>query len=106
MLSAHTGFGDQEPADVLSPRVLELSRQRPVQNVVLGVDHSLALTKTGELWAWGFGQHGVLGLAERADRPVPVQVPWAAGWAPSDLIAGMDYSLAFVATPNSEYDDE
>lgn len=88
------------------PRLLQLTKQRPIQTLALGVDHTLALTKTGELWGWGFGQHGALGLAECADKPVPTHIPWAAGWPPTDLLAGMDYSLAYVSNPNSEYDDD
>lgn len=66
-------------------------------NVSLGVDHSLALSTTGELWAWGFGQHGALGLVEPADRNFPVLVPWSLSALPTHIIAGMDYSLAYVA---------
>ncbi|WAS97096.1 hypothetical protein [Nannocystis punicea] len=42
--------------------------------LALGVSHTCALER-GEVYCWGYGGHGQLGLGDRRDRSVPTQVP-------------------------------
>ena len=42
--------------------------------VVIGRDHTLAVTEDGKLWAWGRGIEGQLGLAHRQNMPTPTSV--------------------------------
>jgi alpha-tubulin suppressor-like RCC1 family protein len=39
-----------------------------------------ALKKSGELWCWGAGSFGQLGLGSLAGFNTPQKVPWPAGW--------------------------
>jgi hypothetical protein len=43
-------------------------------NVSLGTEHATALTDSGELYAWGSGRHGKLGLGHENESFVPTQV--------------------------------
>ena len=45
-----------------------------VAAIAAGSKHSLALTKTGALYAWGANGWGQLGTGDFADRAMPVQV--------------------------------
>lgn len=40
----------------------------------------LALTTTGELWAWGLNSHGSLGLGDLVNRTSPVRIGSASNW--------------------------
>ena len=55
------GMGDYEACD--APRVVQLAlREEDVACVACGRAHTLAVTKRGEVYAWGCGGHGRLGL--------------------------------------------
>jgi alpha-tubulin suppressor-like RCC1 family protein len=43
--------------------------------VAAGWEHSLALTESGEVYAWGWNKGGRLGLGDRKKRLVPTKVP-------------------------------
>jgi alpha-tubulin suppressor-like RCC1 family protein len=63
-----------------------------VQKIAAGIQHSLALSKGGTVWAWGRNSHGQLGTATTDYNSVPVQV-----WGLTNAIAvagGQYYSLA------------
>ncbi|MBZ5715303.1 RCC1 domain-containing protein [Nannocystis pusilla] len=46
----------------------------PGPTLALGVGHTCALAR-GEVFCWGYGGHGQLGLGDRDDRLVPTRVP-------------------------------
>ena len=55
------GMGDYEACD--APRVVQLAlREEDVACVACGRAHTLAVTKRGEVYAWGCGGQGRLGL--------------------------------------------
>ena len=63
-----------------------------VTAIAAGFQHSLAVTSTGVVWAWGENADGQLGDGTRTDRPVPTQV---AGAGPAKAVAaGKHHSLA------------
>ena len=41
-----------------------------------GSSHSVAVTTSGRLYTWGYGDMYQLGNADMKDEPVPYQVPW------------------------------
>ena len=45
-----------------------------VRAVACGGEHSLAATEAGELYTWGWGRYGNLGLGRAEDRLIPVKV--------------------------------
>jgi len=61
-------------------------------------DHSLAVTRTGQLWSWGRNFHGRTGLNTSANTAtlVPTRVGTATNWA--SVSAGNDHSLAVTTT--------
>lgn len=42
--------------------------------VAAGAEHSVAITKDGNLYGWGWGRYGNLGLGDRNDRLLPEKV--------------------------------
>jgi alpha-tubulin suppressor-like RCC1 family protein len=42
--------------------------------VAAGAEHSVAITEKGELYGWGWGRYGNLGLGDRNDRCIPEKV--------------------------------
>lgn len=45
-----------------------------VKMVAAGAEHTAAVTEDGELYGWGWGRYGNLGLGDRDDRLVPGKV--------------------------------
>lgn len=45
-----------------------------VKMVAAGAEHTAAVTEDGELYGWGWGRYGNLGLGDRNDRLVPEKV--------------------------------
>ena len=58
------------------------------------LDHSLALTSTGTVLAWGLDSNGELGNAKRFDSNLPVKVKLPPGSKVTALAAGFEHSLA------------
>lgn len=42
--------------------------------VAAGAEHTAAVTEDGDLYGWGWGRYGNLGLGDRNDRVVPERV--------------------------------
>ncbi|PHT48264.1 Ultraviolet-B receptor UVR8 [Capsicum baccatum] len=42
--------------------------------VAAGAEHTAAVSEDGELYGWGWGRYGNLGLGDRNDRLVPEKV--------------------------------
>lgn len=58
------------------PRVIDaLAAKGRVRDVSCGLGHTLALMDSGELYAWGNGSNGRLGLGDTLDRSNPTLVP-------------------------------
>jgi alpha-tubulin suppressor-like RCC1 family protein len=66
--------------------------------VAAGSLHSLALTSTGTLLAWGDNADGQLGNGNRKNSAVPVKVKLPAGLKVVAIAAGGYYSLAVTST--------
>ncbi len=46
----------------------------PIKMVAAGAEHTAAVAEGGELYGWGWGRYGNLGLGDRKDRLVPEKV--------------------------------
>lgn len=60
--------------DALVPQKIEAFKGIPIKMVAAGAEHSAAVTEDGELYGWGWGLYGNLGLGDRNDRLVPQKV--------------------------------
>ncbi|XP_066325165.1 ultraviolet-B receptor UVR8 [Miscanthus floridulus] len=59
--------------------------------------HSVALTSKGEVWTWGSGRNGRLGLGSSIDEAEPCLVDTLEGVEVLQVTAGMDHSLLLVS---------
>jgi alpha-tubulin suppressor-like RCC1 family protein len=96
--NAGTTIPDPTPAPVALP-----GASGQVVQIAAGVEQSLALTSTGQLYAFGGNRYGELGRAAGAETPVPnptpapVSLPASAGPVKS-IAAGGFHSLALTAS--------
>ncbi|PKA54527.1 Ultraviolet-B receptor UVR8 [Apostasia shenzhenica] len=66
------GLGTTE--DSLVPKIIEAFQGISVKMVAAGAEHSAAVTENGDLYGWGWGQYGNLGLGDRSDRLIPEKI--------------------------------
>lgn len=68
-------LGHGTTAKEYTPRVIDsLCGKGRVIDIACGLGHTIALTQTGEIYAWGNGSNGRLGLGDTTDRSNPTQV--------------------------------
>jgi alpha-tubulin suppressor-like RCC1 family protein len=96
-----TGSGT-ELANATPLRVSLPGATGPVVQVAAGFAHSLALTSTGQLYAFGSNEFGQLGSTDNSGTsnptaPTPVVLPGATGPV-SEIAAGAFHSLALTST--------
>ena len=65
-----------------------------MMQVSAGARHSLVLTAAGEVFAFGNGELGQLGLGDQVDRPVPTRLQPLPAGVPAFIVAAGDHSLA------------
>uniref|UniRef100_A0A2P2M5Y6 UV resistance locus 8 protein n=1 Tax=Rhizophora mucronata TaxID=61149 RepID=A0A2P2M5Y6_RHIMU len=66
------GLGTTE--DSLMPQEIKAFKAVAVKMIAAGAEHTAAVTQNGELYGWGWGRYGNLGLGDRNDRLVPERV--------------------------------
>ncbi len=86
------GNGSTGSSDV--PVTVSLPAGTKVTAVAAGALHSLALTSTGAVLAWGYNADGELGDGSTANSDVPVKVKLPAGTKVTAIAAGGYDSLA------------
>lgn len=68
-------LGHGSTAKEYVPKVVELlSSKGRVRDVSCGLGHTIALTESGEMYAWGNGSNGRLGLGDVLDRSNPTLI--------------------------------
>jgi alpha-tubulin suppressor-like RCC1 family protein len=92
------GLGRELEKDIMSPVPLEALRGRKIKFAAAGCDHSAALSEENELFTWGFGQHGALGLGDLQDQFAPMRVSLPFDGQIEDIYCGID--LTMVSTYN------
>ncbi|GAB4858989.1 hypothetical protein Ancab_010461 [Ancistrocladus abbreviatus] len=80
------------------PSVVEGLEEVTPTSLSGGRVHSLALTSEGELWVWGCGKSGRLGLHSSFDEPEPMLADMR-GNKVLQAVAGFDHNLLLVAEP-------
>jgi alpha-tubulin suppressor-like RCC1 family protein/uncharacterized protein YecT (DUF1311 family) len=98
--STNTSSGDPNP----TPTVVTLAGEiGPVTRVAAGGNHSLAVTASGQLYAFGYNGYGGLGSATNSGTgtptptPTPVSLPGEIGPV-TQIAAGGAHSLAVTAS--------
>ncbi|XP_057496040.1 ultraviolet-B receptor UVR8-like isoform X2 [Actinidia eriantha] len=66
------GLGTTEDSPV--PQKIDAFQGICVKMVAAGAEHTAAVTEDGQLYGWGWGRYGNLGLGDRKDRLVPEKV--------------------------------
>ncbi|XP_059433394.1 ultraviolet-B receptor UVR8 [Corylus avellana] len=66
------GLGTTE--DSLVPQKIQAFQGVSIKMVAAGAEHTAAVAEDGELYGWGWGRYGNLGLGDRNDRLVPENV--------------------------------
>uniref|UniRef100_A0A1J3K2Z0 Ultraviolet-B receptor UVR8 n=1 Tax=Noccaea caerulescens TaxID=107243 RepID=A0A1J3K2Z0_NOCCA len=66
--------GSKNQNDALSPQLLESATMFDVQSVSLGAKHAALVTRQGEVFCWGNGESGKLGLKVNIDIDRPKRV--------------------------------
>jgi alpha-tubulin suppressor-like RCC1 family protein len=84
-----TGLGDAPYSTRSSPTQIGSSAWSKISG---GQAHSLAITTSGTLWAWGKNGYGRLGVGDTVNRSNPTQVGGLTTWA--SVAAGHLHSIA------------
>ncbi|KAG1364270.1 ultraviolet-B receptor UVR8 [Cocos nucifera] len=79
------------------PGMVEGLSGEKVVSVSAGRVHSIALTSKGEVWAWGSGRNGRLGLGSSVDEMEPAFLECLDGLKVLQAAAGLDHNLLLVA---------
>jgi alpha-tubulin suppressor-like RCC1 family protein len=90
------GHGDKRPCP--QPRRVEALQGRRVQSIAAGKQHVLALTEEGEVWAWGRGEFGRLGLGGSGNQLLPQRIDalTGAGLEVAGVVCGSSFSAAVL----------
>ncbi|MCN0180820.1 RCC1 domain-containing protein [Salinispora arenicola] len=91
-------LGDGTGADSDTPIPVSLPPGTTVTAIAAGDEHSLALTSTGTVLAWGRNRFGQLGDETNTSRSTPVTVSLPPGTTVTAIAAGHTHSLAITST--------
>nr|AIA22173.1 UVR8 [Gentiana rigescens] len=94
------GLGTTE--DSLVPQKIESFQGIAIKMVAAGAEHTAAVTEDGELYGWGWGRYGNLGLGDRNDRLVPEKVSAVEGEKMSLVACGWRHTIC-VSSSGSLY---
>ncbi|XP_052190726.1 ultraviolet-B receptor UVR8 isoform X2 [Diospyros lotus] len=86
------GLGTTE--DSLLPQKIEDFQGVSVKMVAAGAEHTAAVTEEGELYSWGWGRYGNLGLGDRHDRLVPHKVSSVEGEKMVQVACGWRHTIS------------
>ncbi|XP_076833876.1 serine/threonine-protein kinase Nek9 isoform X2 [Brachyhypopomus gauderio] len=84
------GVENEKGMEVLEPVLLEFFEERPVQQVSCGDNHVVVLTHKGDIYSWGCGEHGRLGLDCEDDFSSPMLVEVPKGASIDSVYCGSD----------------
>ncbi|CAM9328498.1 unnamed protein product, partial [Scytosiphon promiscuus] len=91
-------FGCAEIGDLGSPCVWQLLADKPnVKDIACGEEHTLALLETGQVFSWGSGRNGRLGLEDGLDRTSAYHVRALEGIEIEAVSCGVAHSLAICS---------
>jgi regulator of chromosome condensation len=85
--------------EVLKPARVTFPRKKGgvhIEKIYSGTNHFFALSKEGDVYAWGLNNYGQLGLGDLKNRLKPELVPLLAGIGVVELAGGTHHSLALT----------
>lgn len=102
---AQCGLGPSAAPSVLTPTLVPALLSRGVFAVACGGGHTLALTRSGDCYAWGLNGQCQLGLGDREPRWVPELVTGLKndGVVGSAIACGMGHSVVLDASGSTLY---
>ncbi|CAI5712013.1 unnamed protein product [Peronospora destructor] len=94
------GLGHAGGKDEPTPRLLTtlVDQGVPIATVECGEFHTVALSKDGEIWAWGNGEYGRLGNGESDTCEVPEPIEFFLKDNVVSIAVGRDFSFALTDT--------
>ena len=63
------GHGNRVSYD--KPKLIESLKSKRIRDIACGSSHSAAITSSGELYCWGLGEYGRLGLGDTSTQLKP-----------------------------------
>ncbi len=81
-----------------TPTLVTALQSTPIQQIAAGKEHCLALTRTGELYAWGKGEFGRLGLGGSGNQLAPQRLDelTGPGMEVASITAGSSFNAAVL----------
>ena len=86
------GHGDEKIR--AQPACVEALLRHKAIKVTAGYHNNLVLTDADEVWSWGWGAHGQLGVGDTQDRELPTVIPELTGRDVVALSCGDRHSFA------------
>eukprot|EP00002_Diphylleia_rotans_P012394 TRINITY_DN2423_c0_g2_i3.p1 TRINITY_DN2423_c0_g2~~TRINITY_DN2423_c0_g2_i3.p1 ORF type:complete len:371 (+),score=65.24 TRINITY_DN2423_c0_g2_i3:87-1199(+) len=90
----HGQLGHGDVRDSHEPRQIHSLNGKNVVQIVCGKTHSMARTDSGDVFTWGYGQHGQLGHGSEEYEFIPKFVKKLLGSKVIWIAAGQSHSLA------------
>ena len=91
------GHGERAETDWVKPRSLKLLHGQMVTQVVCGAHHTLCVTATSLVFAWGDNSYGQLGVGDVRNRKSPALVNGLWALPVRQLAAGVNHSAALTS---------
>ncbi|KAL4238486.1 Serine/threonine-protein kinase Nek9 [Mactra antiquata] len=92
------GCDNVEGDEVVSPICIDIFTRRPVQEIACGDNHVVALTKDGDVYTWGYGEFGRLGLGSEDDFATPQKAELRKPYQVKHVYAGIDGTAILTHT--------
>nr|XP_009404858.1 PREDICTED: ultraviolet-B receptor UVR8 [Musa acuminata subsp. malaccensis] len=86
--------------DSLVPQKIQAFQGICVKMIAAGAEHTAAVTEDGDLYGWGWGRYGNLGLADRNDRLTPEKVTSIKGENMVLVACGWRHTIAVSSSGN------
>ncbi|XP_013924527.1 PREDICTED: serine/threonine-protein kinase Nek8 [Thamnophis sirtalis] len=80
-----------------APKIVEALLGYEIAQAACGASHVLALSSEGEVFAWGRGDNGRLGLGNQEPHSSPQLVPLPAGYEAQKVLCGIDASMILTS---------
>ncbi|XP_025029589.1 serine/threonine-protein kinase Nek8 isoform X2 [Python bivittatus] len=83
--------------DVSQPKIVEALLGYEITQAACGASHVLAMSSEGEVFTWGRGDNGRLGLGTQESHSSPQLVPLPSGYEAQKVLCGIDASMLLTS---------